>query len=351
MSQSSATRLFKLKTSQSAEKGHVYRVMEVCTDYEAVVMSYQSQDNIHGIRKVSLLDLDNPDYIPLHSKSIRDIKSSPHQPDVVISTGLDKSLAITSLKSNTKLHSYSLDLPAWSCHIDQHDPNILYCGLVNSTIMVFDIRNSKTHVKSLSSPSMTSGSPLHSIQSIRVGGKNDTLLCSNLMKTFWWQDPADEHSTCTVLDVNNDKGRLCSCFYFHFTYTCLYIDYRPFSVSALNNNSNNNNNDDMFLVSSRHKQSTQHQLIKALDDGSTKVQQSIESPYPQVSLCRTQCFIPNNAIVCCYAEESTKNLCLQNTATQDTQRLSLNAPLLDVKSFQNQLLLALTEHQFCIYNQ
>ncbi|KAI8877722.1 hypothetical protein K501DRAFT_278183 [Backusella circina FSU 941] len=250
ISQQSATEpsFFKLKTSQPSRRGHLYRVMEVCTDYEAVVLSYQSQDNIHGIRKLSLLDMDHPEYIPLHSKSIRDIKSSPHQSDMIISTGLDKSLTLTSLKSNTKLHSYSLDAPAWSCHVDQHDPNILYCGLVNSTIMVFDIRNSKTHLKALSSQIMTSGSPLHSIQSVRVGDKKDTLLCSNLIKTFWWEDPTAEESTCTVLDVNNDK------------------DFRPFSVSTVNGN-NNNNNEDMFLLSSRYKTSTQHQIIKVMKDG------------------------------------------------------------------------------------
>lgn len=96
----------------------------------------------HGISKVSLLDGGSIEYIGgIHSDQIRCITHSPFKDGLVISTGNDKRLCLTTLSSNTVMQTYNLEAPGWSCAFDSFDSNKLYAGLANCSIACFDLRN------------------------------------------------------------------------------------------------------------------------------------------------------------------------------------------------------------------
>lgn len=47
------------------------------------------------------------DYLPLHSKLVRDVKFSPDAPGVLLSVGEDKFMKLTNMYSNSSMHRYS----------------------------------------------------------------------------------------------------------------------------------------------------------------------------------------------------------------------------------------------------
>ena len=42
--------------------------------------------------------------------------------------------------------SYSLPCQSWACTWNHDDPNYIYCGLSNGSLMTFDLRQTSTHV-------------------------------------------------------------------------------------------------------------------------------------------------------------------------------------------------------------
>lgn len=56
-----------------------------------------------GIRKVNLLDQSLTEFIPNHSAQIKDIKNASN--NMILSTGFDKTLKLTSLLTNQVVQS------------------------------------------------------------------------------------------------------------------------------------------------------------------------------------------------------------------------------------------------------
>lgn len=65
----------------------------------AVISVANKISNTFGIRKVNLLDPSLTEFIPNHTAQIKDVKHSTCN-NVILSTGFDKTLKLTSLVTN-----------------------------------------------------------------------------------------------------------------------------------------------------------------------------------------------------------------------------------------------------------
>jgi hypothetical protein len=101
------------------------------------------------------------------------------------------------------LPSYNLDAPGWCCGWDDSDENRLYCGLVDDTVMVFDVRNTRDHIYHLKDHALTKKKPIHSI--VHLGGPKNSILCANLDRLYKWDLDGDT-PTCSVIEMNS-QGR------------------------------------------------------------------------------------------------------------------------------------------------
>lgn len=150
------------RSFQLANQVNACRCLDIDAYYATVLFSKAHSSSDHGIGKASLLDASVAYIHGVHSALIRAISHSPFQDGLLLSTGNDKRLALTSLSSNTVIHAFHLKLPGWSCTFDPNDPNRLYAGLVNGTIAVFDIRNTMQQLAAIA-PETPRRLPIHSM--------------------------------------------------------------------------------------------------------------------------------------------------------------------------------------------
>lgn len=54
-----------------------------------------------------------------------------------------------SLTTNTVVQTYDAGRPVWSCCWCLDDTNYIYAGLVNGSILVYDLRDTRSHVQEL----------------------------------------------------------------------------------------------------------------------------------------------------------------------------------------------------------
>ncbi len=81
-----------------------YRVLELLPEYDMVALSVSKPSaKSFGIRKVNLLDQSLTEFIPNHSAQIKDIKNASN--NMILSTGFDKTLKLTSLLTNQVVQS------------------------------------------------------------------------------------------------------------------------------------------------------------------------------------------------------------------------------------------------------
>jgi hypothetical protein len=76
---------------------------------------------------------------------------------------MDKKVKITSLQTNSTVLSTQLDFPGWACSWDCKDNNLFYCGLVNGSVLQYDVRNAAIPMATLRQPStkVTSSNELY----------------------------------------------------------------------------------------------------------------------------------------------------------------------------------------------
>eukprot|EP00047_Mylnosiga_fluctuans_P019185 m.79828 g.79828 ORF g.79828 m.79828 type:complete len:562 (-) comp8015_c0_seq4:138-1823(-) len=129
----------------------------------------------HGVFKLSSLEFRHPEYLPIHSKIIRDVRCCYDGSGVVLTTSLDKTMKITSTRTNSLVHSFALDIPAWTCAWDCRVPFILYAGLQNGSIVSFDTRNPSVPLFCVAGARTQ---PLTSIHSVEVEGPGAPYLLS-----------------------------------------------------------------------------------------------------------------------------------------------------------------------------
>ena len=151
---------------------------------EMAVISVGNEVRGYGLQRLSLRDIGSVEYISVHTGVIRDIKCSPFQQSLVLSTGLDKQLALTCMNNQHVLLKYPTEKAGWSCAFDESDPNILYCGLANNTVLIFDNRNTNTHLQQLHPDGPNAA--IHSLAVTKTEAGR-MLLCSNTLGSYAWE--------------------------------------------------------------------------------------------------------------------------------------------------------------------
>ncbi|NXN06450.1 RFWD3 ligase, partial [Indicator maculatus] len=153
-----------LPCSQSQRKYHLEkvflvsqsgncRVMTYCDPLSCLVVSAPSPQSTFipgcGVKMMSVANLKSSQYIPIHSKQIRGLDFGRRSDGLLLSGALDNTLKLTSLTSNSVVQTYNAGRPVWSCCWCLDNTNYIYAGLVNGSIMIYDLRNTKSHVQEL----------------------------------------------------------------------------------------------------------------------------------------------------------------------------------------------------------
>ncbi|NXB76338.1 RFWD3 ligase, partial [Donacobius atricapilla] len=153
-----------LPSSQSQHKYHLEksflvsqtgncRVMAYCDSLSCLAVSQPSPQSTFipgcGVKMMSLANLKSSQYIPIHSKQIRSLAFGTRADGLLLSAALDKTLKLTSLATNTVVQTYNAGRPVWSCCWCLDDTNYVCAGLVNGSIMIYDLRNTNSHVQEL----------------------------------------------------------------------------------------------------------------------------------------------------------------------------------------------------------
>ncbi|NWH63912.1 RFWD3 ligase, partial [Geococcyx californianus] len=153
-----------LPSSQSQRKYHMEkvfvvsqagncRVMAYCDALSCLVVSQPSPQSTFipgcGVKMMSVANLKSSQYIPIHSKQIRGLAFGRRTDGLLLSAALDNTLKLTSLATNTVVQTYNTGRPVWSCCWCLDDTNYIYAGLVNGSIMIYDLRDTNSHVQEL----------------------------------------------------------------------------------------------------------------------------------------------------------------------------------------------------------
>jgi E3 ubiquitin-protein ligase RFWD3 len=121
------------------------RIVTFSRSQMSILVSQQSNVPIFpgfGIKKINFLDYKLSQYVPIHTKLIRDIaiNESSQDDNIILTCGLDKTIKLTNLASNGMVHSYDCGMPVWSCAYSIDNPLHFYAGLQNGQVLIFDKR-------------------------------------------------------------------------------------------------------------------------------------------------------------------------------------------------------------------
>lgn len=98
-----------------------------------------------GLRKVSAIDTNSSQFIPLHSKMITSVQVKPVG-DLVLTSSQDKKVILTSINNNTSILEYHCQYEptcvAWSTHRDQQ----FYVASGNCFVTLYDMRNTSEYI-------------------------------------------------------------------------------------------------------------------------------------------------------------------------------------------------------------
>ncbi|CAI5781932.1 E3 ubiquitin-protein ligase RFWD3 [Podarcis lilfordi] len=129
------------------------RVMAYCDPLSCLVVSQPSPQSTLipgcGIKMMSAVNSKSSQYVPIHSKQIRGLAFSNRADGLLLSAALDHTLKLTSLTTNTVVQTYNTGRPVWSCSWCLDDTNYVYAGLVNGSVLVYDLRDTSSHVQEL----------------------------------------------------------------------------------------------------------------------------------------------------------------------------------------------------------
>ncbi|XP_029009904.1 E3 ubiquitin-protein ligase RFWD3 [Betta splendens] len=129
------------------------RVLSYCETLSCLLASQPSPHSTLvpgcGVKKVSVATMKASQYVPIHSKQIRGLSFNRQNDSLLLSAALDNTIKLTSLLTNTVVQTYNTGKPVWSCCwcLDNH--NYVYAGLSNGSVLVYDTRDTSTHVQEL----------------------------------------------------------------------------------------------------------------------------------------------------------------------------------------------------------
>lgn len=129
------------------------RVLSYCEPLSCLLASQLSQHATlvpgYGVKKVSVVNMKASQYVPIHSKQIRGLAFNRQNDSLLLSAALDNTLKLTSLLTNTVVQTYNAGKPVWSCCWCLDNSNYVYAGLNNGSVLVYDTRDTSTHVQEL----------------------------------------------------------------------------------------------------------------------------------------------------------------------------------------------------------
>ncbi|XP_014705800.1 E3 ubiquitin-protein ligase RFWD3 isoform X1 [Equus asinus] len=140
------------KTFTVSQTGNC-RIMTYCDALGCLVVSQPSPQASFlpgfGVKMLSTANMKSSQYIPMHSKQIRGLAFSSRSKGLLLSASLDSTIKLTSLETNTVVQTYNAGRPVWSCCWCLDENNYMYAGLVNGSILVYDLRNTSSHIQEL----------------------------------------------------------------------------------------------------------------------------------------------------------------------------------------------------------
>lgn len=224
--QTSSIKLYMDKSLEICKDGGC-RVLDSKIDMDVILSSAKSPMNLfaegHGVRKINISNYKPTAYIQLHSKPIRDIRFHAHN-SCLLSVSLDKTIKITDITNNYSIASYSFTNPLWSCCWDVDNPNILYAGEQQGTVLKFDTRKFSDPLALLSVPG--DSSPVVSVASIGTDVENNFpvggIICCKLNSVWVFRKKEDEYHQ-TVLPIDGPFVSMS----FHNTKKQILISARP----------------------------------------------------------------------------------------------------------------------------
>ncbi|XP_072492655.1 E3 ubiquitin-protein ligase RFWD3 isoform X3 [Notamacropus eugenii] len=129
------------------------RIMAYCDSLSCLVVSQPSPQATFlpgfGVKMISMADMRSSQYVPMHSREIRGLAFSSRSNSWLLSAALDNTMKLTSLETNTVVQTYHTGRAVWSCCWCLDDENYIYAGLVNGSILVYDLRDTRSHVQEL----------------------------------------------------------------------------------------------------------------------------------------------------------------------------------------------------------
>ncbi|KAJ7998023.1 hypothetical protein DPEC_G00218240 [Dallia pectoralis] len=129
------------------------RVLSYCEPLSCLLASQPSPHNTLvpgcGVKKVSTVNMKACQYVPIHGKQIRGLSFSRQADGLLLSAALDSTIKLTSLMTNTVVQTYNTGKPVWSCCWCLDNNSYVYAGLSNGSVLVYDTRDTSTHVQEL----------------------------------------------------------------------------------------------------------------------------------------------------------------------------------------------------------
>ncbi|KAI9492294.1 WD40-repeat-containing domain protein [Zychaea mexicana] len=298
------------------------RSLAISSMDEMAIVSVGNESRGYGLQRISLRDINSVDFVPNHKKVVRDIKCSPFQQSLVLSTGLDNRLALTCVRNKHVIQAFSLEKAGWSCEFDETDSNLFYCGLANNTVLVYDIRNTKSHLHHLRPNTSSNNFPIHSLASTKRENGNRIILCSNNMGSYLWElDSSNQEPVFHSLPSTDNPGyKPYSLSYDTKTRTILISSRKPPQSNG-------------GTVHSLYQLSHEEQVKKPEEDPIERIW-SFESSYPQVQMARTFHFPRKrnrDDIVACFAHERVVSLRNEN---ETIDSFPVKDPVMDIKAKQ-----------------
>jgi E3 ubiquitin-protein ligase RFWD3 len=159
-----------------------------------------------GIKKINFLDYKLNQYIPIHSKTIRDLAiNSSNDDGIILTCGLDKTIKLTNIVNNVIIHSYECPAPVWSCTFNTDNPLYFYAGLQNGKVLTFDKRKTDKYIDILNND-IACCQPISSLQYISSESalKQSGLLVTHLDRTvFYGTNNFEQYNYYPLLIENN----------------------------------------------------------------------------------------------------------------------------------------------------
>ncbi|KAG9441824.1 hypothetical protein H6P81_017678 [Aristolochia fimbriata] len=165
ISQSSTRNLLKFVGKQEFRIDGA-RVFDLVSSEQIILLARRVSSGESVLTKMSLLFPNENENIKLPPcyKAIRDISVSHSIEKLALLASMGNKLSIVSWKSNNIVLQYDLPAPAWSCAWDLNGLHQVYAGLQNGMLMVFDLRQTRTHLHTLSGLSCH---PVHTLHCLR----------------------------------------------------------------------------------------------------------------------------------------------------------------------------------------